>query len=797
MPIHDQGSKSAKDPKHQDADDKGRQLFEFIEEGFLSAEVLRDSEGTVRDWRYVQVNGAVQKQTGLPPSDLIGRLASESLPGLDTWWLHAVRQVIGTQRSEHIEHYVPMVGRWYELTIFPFGPERFAVLYYDTTDNKRREMDAAFLDCVSNELVNLSSPAEILQTIGTLVGEYMKVSSCSFVEIDDDRGEVTMLYGWVKRDSPPLKQSFRLKDFVSEEFSHASRAGQVFILRNTAEDQRADAAAHARIGVGALLAVPYIRNGRWIATASVTNATSRDWRDQEIALFQEISNRMFSRMERAGAEEALRRSEEKYRVLFESIGEGFALMEMIYDDQGRPVDWRYLDANPAFEKQTGINPIGKKASQIMPKVREHRLRFFGNVAKTRKPARTEEHASSNGRWYSIYASPVGESGKLVAVIFDDISERKHAEMALRDNAERKSFLLTLSDVLRPLADPVAIQEAVTHLVMDYFDADRCCFCEIEAGFSIVRRDAASEGLPSVAGIYSLESMPLFKAVMEIGRPIVVRDMTTTDLVDEQLKQLNIHQLQVLSFINIPVIKDSKTVGLLCIAQSRPREWTDLELELAGEAAERTWAAVERAKTEQQLTRELEDMIRLQQISNRLLEKDDFQSLYEAILDSAMLIMNADFASIQSVIPDRNELYLLAQRNFHPASAEQWRYVKGSTTTSCGYALRTMERVVVPDIGNCPFEMSKDICDFYRLSGIASVQTTPLLSRTGNHIGMLSTHWKVPNTPSVRELSMFDVLARQAADLIEQKKVPEALAESEHRLKMLIGRKDEVADSLEI
>ena len=124
-----------------------------------------------------------------------------------------------------------------------------------------------------------------------------------------------------------------------------------------------------------------------------------------------------------------------------------------------------------------------------------------------------------------------------------------------------------------------------------------------------------------------------------------------------------------------------------------------------------------------------------------------------------------------------------QRNFH---------------RSCGYALRTMERVVVPDIMNSPFEMSKDTFDFYRLSGVASRCKLHLAFwRTGNHLGMLSTHWKVPNTPlRSADSSMFDVLARQAADLIVQKKVQEALAESEHRFKMLIAQKDEVADSLE-
>jgi GAF domain-containing protein len=737
----------------------------------------------------------MQKPTGLRPSDLVGRLASESLPGLDTWWLHAAQRVIESQQTEHIEHYVPLVDRWFEMTVFPFGPDRFAVLYYDTTDKKRRELDAAFLDCVNNELMTLSSPADILETIGAMVSEYLKVSSCSFAEIDDEKSEVTMLYRWANKDAPPLKQTFRLKDFVSDDFSHASRAGQVFVLYDTASDERAVAGAYARVGVGAVISVPYIRNERWIATASIANATARDWREEEIRLFQEISNRMFSRMERAKDEEALRRSEEKYRILFESIGEGFALMEMIYDDQGLPVDWWYLDANPAFEKQTGIDPVGRKASQLMPGVQEHRLRFFSDVAKTGRPARTEEHVSRNGRWYSIYASPVGDSGSLVSVIFDEITNRKLAEKALRDSEERKTFLLMLSDALRPLADPTAIQDTATRVAMDYFGADRCYYCEIEGNVSIIRREAAREGLASIAGIYPLDALPLLKTAITTGKPFVVPDVHTTDAMDETSRRLSI-QLQIVSFFKVPVIKEGRPVGVLAAVQRTPREWTNFEIELAQEVAERTWAAVEGAKADQQLARELEDARQLQQISNRLIEEDDIQSVYEAILDSAMAIMHADFASIQSVTAEKNELFLLAYRNFHPASAEHWRMVEGGTTTSCAQAMKDLQRVMIHDVENSPFPLSKDDYDSYRMSGIVSMQTTPLFSRAGNHVGMLSTHWKSPHTPSPRELSLFDVLARQAADLIEQKRAQEVLNEKERSLKMLLDLKDEVIFSLE-
>jgi PAS domain S-box-containing protein len=190
----------------------------------------------------------------------------------------------------------------------------------------------------------------------------------------------------------------------------------------------------------------------------------------------------------------------------------------------------------------------------------------------------------------------------------DLIEQRQTEEKLRRAAEMDAFRVELADVLRPLANPIEIQESVAQTAMKFFKADRCYYCETEDGKAIIRRDARREDLLSVAGEYPLENLPLFSLTMKSGRSLVVEDVRLTDLMDDELKRLCI-EMQIISFINVPIIKDGEYKGNLCITNDAPRNWAKFEIELAEEIAERTWAAIERARTEEDL-RESEELFRL-------------------------------------------------------------------------------------------------------------------------------------------------------------------------------------------
>jgi PAS domain S-box-containing protein len=148
------------------------------------------------------------------------------------------------------------------------------------------------------------------------------------------------------------------------------------------------------------------------------------------------------------AEDKLSESEKQYRTLFNSIDEGFCIIEVIFDENEKPVDYRFLEVNPSFERQTDlIDAKGKRMRELAPKHEEHWFEMYGRIALTGKPERFVNKAEQLHRWYDVYAFRIGNpEDRHVAILFNDITERKQISDALRLSQENLDLALKSAEM---------------------------------------------------------------------------------------------------------------------------------------------------------------------------------------------------------------------------------------------------------------------------------------------------------------------------------------------------------------
>src|SRR5215204_3940625 len=146
------------------------------------------------------------------------------------------------------------------------------------------------------------------------------------------------------------------------------------------------------------------------------------------------------------------------------------------------------------------------------------------------------------------------------------------------------------------------------------------------------------------------------------------------------------------------------------------------------------------ESEAGLAAELADAKLLHQISSLLLRQDNIDALYEQFLNSAIALMKSDAGSMQVLDGEKNELRLLTWKGFDPESARFWGRVGPTSHSACGESLRQAERFTLPDVEQCDFMAGTEELASFRRSGLRAVQSTPLTSRDGRIVGMISTHW---------------------------------------------------------
>ena len=174
-------------------------------------------------------------------------------------------------------------------------------------------------------------------------------------------------------------------------------------------------------------------------------------------------------------------SEAKYRTLFDTLIEGFCTIEMIFDASGKPVDYRFLEINPAFESQTGLHGAqGRLMRELAPDHEAHWFEIYGKIALTGEAVHFENEAKALGRHYDVHAYRVGGSdSRKVAILFNDITERKSAQRRLQAQFERLKLLQQITRAIGERQDLPSIFQVVLRTLEDQLPIDYGCICLYE------------------------------------------------------------------------------------------------------------------------------------------------------------------------------------------------------------------------------------------------------------------------------------------------------------------------------
>ena len=452
----------------RESEERYRTLFDSMDEGYCIIEMIFGTHGEPDDYRFLEVNGAFEKQSGVRGAT--GKRMRELAPDHEAYWFETYAAVARTgEPIRFVQHGKELNDGWFDLYAFRVGGEdsrKVAVVFSNITARKRAEQHAELLAGLSRDLATATREADIVAIAVDAVGRHLDSHRCYFVECMEDENRLIVSHNYVRDAAPSIAGELSLFDFGGTEWWRHFSSGDLIV-----EDVTTDPLTHANsdnylaVGVPSYAVQPFRREGPWTVCLVVTEASPRKWTAYDLRVLEDVVARVWPMVERARADRSLRESEGRYRHLFDAIDEGFCVIDMIYDDDGRPVDYCFAEVNPAFEAQSGlVGAIGNCVSELVPGLEPHWYETYGEVARTGEPMRLAVEVKSMNRWLDIYACRVdGPGSGKVAVLFNDISERIRAEQKLHEQTEaladlhrrKDEFLAMLSHELRSPLAPIS------------------------------------------------------------------------------------------------------------------------------------------------------------------------------------------------------------------------------------------------------------------------------------------------------------------------------------------------------
>jgi PAS domain S-box-containing protein len=341
----------------------------------------------------------------------------------------------------------------------------------------------------------------------------------------------------------------------------------------------------------------------------------------------------------APATETAHVSEARYQALFDTLIEGFCTIEMIFDGNGKPVDYRFLEINPAFEKQTGLsNAQGKLMRELAPNHEAHWFELYGKVAVTGEPVHFENEAKALGRHYDVRAWRVGGAkSRKVAILFNDVTEQKKAEGKLQAQLERLNLLQQITRAIGERQDLKSIFGVVLRTLEDRLPIDLGCVCLYESQHLTVAclgprsQELANRLELTEQAILAIDENGLSRCVG--GELVYEPDVNAVVFPFPQ----RLAKAGLGSVVAAPLLVENQIFGALIAARREPNSFSSGECEFLKQLSEHVALAAHQAQLYGALQTAYED---LQQTREAVMQQERLRALGQMASGIAHDINNA-------------------------------------------------------------------------------------------------------------------------------------------------------------
>lgn len=380
--------------------------------------------------RYIRINRSLAELNGIPAEAHIGRTVREIIPSMADEAERLAAEIIRTGRPiVNIEvtgesKSQPGIRRTWREGWFPFTEENGNLIGFSV---------------IAEEITEKRQAEEALRDSRERMSSTLKAAHAGSWDWDIPSGRLTWspeffdLFG-LPRDAPPSFDTWLAAIVQDDRDAAMARIDDAIAGKRSLWNE------YRIIGPGGQV--------RWIGASG---STTYDVDDRPLRM----SGICIDITDRKRAEDALRESEERYRSLFNNMLDGFAYCKMLYDEEGRPVDFMYLEVNCAFERLTGLkNVAGKRVTEVIPGVRELSPQIFeiyGRVARTGEYEEFELDFKPLDRWLYISVFSI-EKDHFVAV-FDDITEQKQTTELLRKERDFAESIIRTAQTIVLILTP--------------------------------------------------------------------------------------------------------------------------------------------------------------------------------------------------------------------------------------------------------------------------------------------------------------------------------------------------------